>query len=169
MNLYLIIAAVIGILFFETARAAEEEDCTFSASYYRIEAGKVYFYFLTDTPEVNENPELSGADSHSFRPILNPNSKKPKCNVHFGKDKKRIYFERSEIKLADHASFEILSNFWSKDHFHVYYKEKMVELADPASSKLIDGQLIDKNYKFEDEQPQCKLDEKNPHAVKICS
>ena len=123
---------------------------------------------MTDTPEANENAELSGVDPRSFVAILNRNSKNPKYNVHYGKDKKWIYFERSEIKLADRSSFEILSNVWSKDLFHVYFKEKIVAFADPASAEVIHGQLIDKNYEFDDGQAKCKLNEITPFEMKTC-
>ncbi len=96
---------------------------------------------------------------HQTTPLeLNPNT--VKVNDIYAFDEHYIYFSDHKIEGVDIASFEVLSNNFSRDKFHVYYMEKILKEVDAPSFQIMSYSAFkDKNNVYTFKQGEFIIDE----------
>ena len=151
LSLYAFAAILTLALPLQESLAASCPEAGAGAGYWK-HGRHVYYGVQGDVPpdgDVQDNV-VEGADSGTFaiieEPFLNTPSgfcEGPNILNRFGKDKKNVFYQGQKILGADPASFQIISDGFSKDKRAAYYKTDRISFR-PKDFRL----LSEKNYGY---------------------
>ncbi|WP_448213860.1 DKNYY domain-containing protein [Colwellia sp. MEBiC06753] len=107
--------------------------------FYKIDNNKVQYYSWNPMSEKYNIRTLQEADSATFKQI----------NVHYGKDKKYVFYGSTVIDKADTQTFTLLNEFYAIDKNNAYVAGRYISNADAKTFEYIGNNWSkDKNSYF---------------------